>query len=181
VDTCKRGPKAALRNDSKFMKSTDSLVDVTNRFEGLTDEEEGEMLAPSSKVPPSPPPKPAKRQSLTSVQNQVVAEQPKRLRVPSMTIKWDLTRVRSEIVLSNMKNNSFLLKQLHGGTVVKIATMNEYDAFLKRCTERHVPFFTHQVDAKKPTRIVLLGLPDMPVGEIQEALAEASSPMTSSP
>jgi hypothetical protein len=47
--------------------------------------------------------------------------------------------------------------------------MNEYDAFLKRCTERHVPFFTHQVDAKKPTRIVL---PDMPVGEIQEALAE---------
>jgi hypothetical protein len=68
------------------------------------------MLAPSSKVPPSPPPKPAKRQSLTSAQNQVVAEQPKRVRVPSMTIKWDLTRVRSEIVLSNMKNNSFLLK-----------------------------------------------------------------------
>jgi hypothetical protein len=32
--------------------------------------------------------------------------------------------------------------------------------------------FTHQVDAKKPTRIVLLGLPDMPVKEIQEALSE---------
>jgi hypothetical protein len=30
-----------------------------------------------------------------------------------MTIKWELTRVRSEIVLSNMKNNSFLLKQVH--------------------------------------------------------------------
>jgi hypothetical protein len=30
----------------------------------------------------------------------------------------------------------------------------------------------HQVDAKKPTRIVLLGLPDMPANEIQVALAE---------
>jgi hypothetical protein len=89
-----------------------------------------------------------------------------------MTIKWELTRVRSKIDLLNMKNNSFLLKHIHGGTVAKIATMDEYDALLKRCTERHVPFFTHQVDAKKPTRIVLLGLPDIPVGEIQEALAE---------
>jgi hypothetical protein len=75
-----------------------------------------------------------------------------------MTIKWELTRVRSEIVLSNLKNSRFLLKQIHGGTVVKIATMDVYDAFLKRYTERHVLFFTHQVDAKNPTRIVLLGL-----------------------
>jgi hypothetical protein len=59
-----------------------------------------------------------------------------------------------------MKNNSFLLNQIQGGTVVKIATMDEYDMFLKRCTEGQVLFFTHQVDAKKPTRIVLLGLPD---------------------
>jgi hypothetical protein len=168
----KRAPKPALRNNKKFMKSTDSLVDVTNRFDGLTDEEEGEVLAPSNKVPPSPPPKPAKCQSLTSARNPVGPEQPKRVRVPSMAIKWHLTRVRSEIVLSNMKNNSFLLKQVHGGTVVKIAIMDEQDAFLKRCTERKVPFFTHQVDAKKPTRIVLLGLLDMPVKEIQEALAE---------
>jgi hypothetical protein len=43
---------------------------------------------------------------------------------------------------------------------------------LKRCAERHVPFFTHQVDAKKPTRIVLLGLDDMLANEIQVALAE---------
>jgi hypothetical protein len=47
----KRAPKPALRNDKKIMKSTDSLVDVTNRFDGLTDEKEGEVLAPSSKVP----------------------------------------------------------------------------------------------------------------------------------
>jgi hypothetical protein len=53
-----------------------------------------------------------------------------------------------------MKNNSFLLNQVHGSTVVKIATMDEYDAFLKRSTERKVPFFTHQVNAKKPTKIV---------------------------
>jgi hypothetical protein len=130
------------------------------------------VLVPSSKVPPTLPPKPTRRQSLTSAQNPVVAEQPKRVRVLSMTIIWELTRVRSEIVLSNMKNNCFLLKQIHGGTVVKIATMDEYDAFLKRYTERHVPVFTHQVDAKKPTRIVLLGLFDMPVNEKQEALAE---------
>jgi hypothetical protein len=164
------------------MKSTDSLVDVTNRFDGVTDEEEGEMPAPSSKVPPSPPPKQAKRQSVSSAQNPVVAEQPKLVLVPSITIKWELTRVRSEIVLSNMKNTSFLLKQVHGGTVVKNATMDEYDAFLKRCNERQVPFFTHRVDAKKSTRIVLLSLPDMQVNETQEALAERDlSPMTSSP
>jgi hypothetical protein len=154
------------------MKSTDSLVDITNRFDGLTDAEEGEALTPSIKIPPTPPPKPTKCQSLTSAQNPIVAEQPKRVRVPSITIKWELTRVRSEIVLSNIKNNSFLLKQIHGDTVVKIVSMDEYDAFLKRCNERQVPFFTHQVDAKKPTRIVLLGLPDIPVNEIQEELAE---------
>jgi hypothetical protein len=83
----KRAPKPALRNDTKFMKSTDSLVDVTNRFDGLSDEEEGEVLTPSTKVPPTPPPKPTKRQSLTSAQNPVVAEQPKRVRVPTITIK----------------------------------------------------------------------------------------------
>jgi hypothetical protein len=96
------------------------------------------VLAPSSKVPPTPPPKPTKRQSLTSAQAPVADQQPKRVRLPTITIKWELTRVRSEIVLSNMKNSSFLLKQVHGGTVVKIATMNEYDAFLKRCTDRHI-------------------------------------------
>jgi hypothetical protein len=68
----KRAPKPALRNDKKFMKSTDSLVDVTNRFDGLTDKEEGEVLGPSTKVLSTPPPKPAKRQSLTSAQAPVL-------------------------------------------------------------------------------------------------------------
>jgi hypothetical protein len=94
----KRGQDPTLRNDKKIMKSTDSLVDVTNRFNGLTVEVEGEVLTPSTKVPPTPPPKPTKRQSLTSAQNPVV-EQPKRVRVPTIIIKWELTRVRSEIVL----------------------------------------------------------------------------------
>jgi hypothetical protein len=40
------------------------------------------------------------------------------------------------------------------------------------CTERQVLFFTHQVDVKKPTRIVLLGSPNMSVEAVQEALAE---------
>jgi hypothetical protein len=35
------------------MKSTDSLVDVTNRFDGLTDEEEGKVFTPATKVPPN--------------------------------------------------------------------------------------------------------------------------------
>jgi hypothetical protein len=78
-------PKPALRNDKKFMKSTDSLVNVTNRFDGLNDEEERELLAPSSKVPPTPQKKPTKHQSLTSAQNPVVAKQPKRVRVPSIS------------------------------------------------------------------------------------------------
>jgi hypothetical protein len=43
--------------------------------------------------------------------------------------------------------------------------------FLSRCKERLILHFTHQVDAEKPTRIVLLGLYDMPVEEIREALA----------
>jgi hypothetical protein len=73
-----------------------------------TSKNQEEVLTPSIKVPPTPPPKPTKRQSLTSAPNPVVAEQPKRVRVPSITIKWELIRVRSEIVLSNMKNNSFL-------------------------------------------------------------------------
>jgi hypothetical protein len=122
VSSRKRAPKSALRNDRKFMKSTDSLVDVNNRYDGLTDEEEGEVLGPPTKVLPIPPPTPAKRQSLTSAQAPVADQQPKRVRMPTITIKWELTRVRSEIVLSNMKNSSFLLKQVHG-TVVKIATM----------------------------------------------------------
>jgi hypothetical protein len=99
----KRGPKPALRKVKKFMKSTDSLVDVTNRFNGLTDEEEGEVLAPSSKVPPTPPPKPAKRQSLTSAQAPVADQQPKRVRVPTITIKWVDIRVlniRSPSIIS---------------------------------------------------------------------------------
>jgi hypothetical protein len=89
----KRAPKPALRNDKKLMRPPDSLVDVTNRFDGLTDEEEGEVLTPSTKVPPTSPPKPTKRQSITSVQDPVAAQQPKRVRVPSITIKWELTRV----------------------------------------------------------------------------------------
>jgi hypothetical protein len=51
----KREPKPALRNDKKFMKSTDSLVDVSNRFTSLTDEEEEEVLTSSTKVVPTPP------------------------------------------------------------------------------------------------------------------------------
>jgi hypothetical protein len=67
------------------------------------------VLGPSTKVLPIPPPRPAKRQSLTSAQAPVADQQPKRVRVLTITIKWELTRLRSEIVLSNMKNSSFLL------------------------------------------------------------------------
>jgi hypothetical protein len=35
-----------------------------------------------------------------------------------------------------------------------------------------VPHFTHTVDHKRPLRIVLLGLPNMPVDEVKEALEE---------
>jgi hypothetical protein len=96
-------------------------VDVNNRYDGLTDEELGEVLGPSTKVHPIPPLTPAKRQSVTSAQAPVADQQPKRVRVPTITIEWELTRVRSEI------DSSFLLKQVLGGTVVKIATMDEYE------------------------------------------------------
>jgi hypothetical protein len=35
-----------------------------------------------------------------------------------------------------------------------------------------IPHFTHQVDSQKPTRIVLLGLHNMPVQEIYEELVQ---------
>jgi hypothetical protein len=177
----KRAPKPAMRNDKKFMKSTDSLVDASNRFDGLTDEEEGEVLAPSSKVPPTPPPKPTKRQSLTSAQTPVVAEQPKRVRVPSMTIKWELTRVRSEIVLSNMKNNNFLLKQIHGGTVVKIATMDEYDAFFFVPNDTFRSSRIRSMPRNRPESSCW-AFPTCQWAKYKKPwLNEASSPMTSSP
>jgi hypothetical protein len=136
----KRGTKPSLRKNSKFMKSIESLVETTNRYDALSNE--GWRMAP-----PTPKPKTQPRKTLRATP--FAPQQQKREQVPSITIKEQLTNVRSEIVLLNLSNNRFLLKQVHGGTVVKIASMKEYEAFLKRCVERKIPHFTHQVDAKK--------------------------------
>jgi hypothetical protein len=98
----------------------------------------------------------------------------KRERVPTITIKWAIPRVRSELLLATIDKANFLLKQVDIGTVVKISNLKDYNQFLKRCSERMVPHFTHAVDAKKPLRIVLLGLPNWTVEEVKTALAEVN-------
>jgi hypothetical protein len=61
---------------------------------------------------------------------------------------------------------------VENGTVVKISNLKEYDFLLKRCIDRKIPHFRHAVDAKKPLRVVLLGLPKCPVYKVRQALAE---------
>jgi hypothetical protein len=66
-------------------------------------------------------------------------------RKPTITIKWAIPRVRSELQLATFNN-------------VKISKFKEYVIFLKRCIYRKIPHFTHAVDAKKkPLGIVILG------------------------
>jgi hypothetical protein len=65
-----------------------------------------------------------------------------------------------------------LLKQVENGTVVEMSNLKDYDHFLKRCIDGKVAHFTHAVDAKKPLRIVLLNLPNWPVDDVKQALAE---------
>jgi hypothetical protein len=137
---------------------------TSNGYSDLSDDDEGHD-PPQRKRPPKSPAK-------TASQPTPASDKPsKRERVPTITIKWEVTRVRAEMSVANMKPASYLLQQIKGATVVKIATVAEYRVFLSRCKERKIPHFTHQVDAEKPTRIVLLGLYDMPVEEIREALA----------
>ncbi len=143
----------------KLFRSSDELIETGNRFGSLSNDEVQSPLL-NRKQATKPPIQPA------------ATQQQKRDRVPTITIKWETSRVRTEMKLSNLKQDSFLLQQIRGGTVVKITTIAVYEAFLKRCVERQIPHFTHQVDAKKPTRIVLLGLPNTPVEEIREELAK---------
>jgi hypothetical protein len=77
--------------------------------------------------------------------------------------------VRSELQLATIDKANFLLKQVDNGTVVKISNLKECNQFLKRCSERMVPHFTHADDAKKPLRIFLLGLPNWTVEEVRMA------------
>ena len=161
---------AALR--AKFSKSLENIAPIpvlsTNPFN---------LLAGADDVPPMPPltPKPTLQREVhrpdQAAHHETQQSKTKRERVPSITIKWNASQVQSEMTLSNMKRNSYLLEQVRGGTVVKISTIADYEAFLKRCIERQIPHFTHQVASQKPTRIVLLGLPNIPVEEIYEALA----------
>jgi hypothetical protein len=91
---------------------------------------------------------------------------------PTITIKWAIPRLRSELQLATINNANYLLKQVENRTVVKVSNRKEYDLFLKRCIDRKIPLFTDAVDAKKPPRIVLFGLPNCPVEEVRQALAE---------
>ena len=159
----------ATWSSPKLFRSSDALLETGNRFESLSnDEVRSPLLTRKQATKPPLPPKPHQ----ASQAQPAATQQQKRDRVPTITIKWETSRVRTEMKLSNLKQDSFLLQQIRGGTVVKITTIAVYEAFLKRCVERQIPHFTHQVDAKKPTRIVLLGLPNTPVEEIREELAK---------
>jgi hypothetical protein len=158
---------------SKLSKSMDIInVQTHNSFEILSDTED---------VPPLPPltPKPTSKQQQNQQQTSPASLAPnqvqiktKRERVPTITIKWTIPLVRSELSRSSINSANFLLKQINGATVVKLSNLKDYEIFLKRCIDHQVPHFTHTVDNKKPLRIVLLGLPNMPAEEVKEALAE---------
>jgi hypothetical protein len=74
--------------------------------------------------------------------------------------------------LAIISNANLLLKQVENGTVIKMSNLKDYDHFLKRCIDGKVPHFTHAVDANKLLRIVLLNLPNWPVDDVKQALAE---------
>jgi hypothetical protein len=74
--------------------------------------------------------------------------------------------------LAIISNANFLLKQVENGTVVEMSNLKDYDHFLKRCIDGKVAHVTHAVDAKKLLRIILLGLPNWPVDDLKQALAE---------
>jgi hypothetical protein len=123
----KRGTTSStLRKDSKLHKSTDSL-DTSNRYDSLSDDDEGDVV-PQTR-PPTPPQQQASQQNSSST---VTPPVKKRERVPTITIKWAVSRVQADIRVSNMKSSSFFLKQIHGGTVVKVATLSEYESTLHR-------------------------------------------------
>lgn len=154
---------------SKFSRSAEVLNPTTtsNRYQSLSDAEEQPTMPPLTPIPtprkvlPTPS-APAEQETTNS----------KRERVPTITIKWEIPRVRDEIRLMNIKSTDFLLKQTRDGTVVKLSSLKIYEQFLKRCIDRQLPHFTHAVDASKPLRIVLLGLPNMPVEDVMQALSE---------
>jgi hypothetical protein len=108
----KRGTKPSLRKNSKFIKSTESLVETTYRY----DANEKEVEGPQRMAPRTPKPKTQPRKTLRATPS--APQQQKRERVPTITIKWQPLNDRLEIVLSNLSNISFLLKQVHGRTVV---------------------------------------------------------------
>lgn len=172
-------PRLLGTSSAKFSKSTETIAaaETSNHYDLLSDEEESHRI-------PMPPltPIPRPRSSVSLPQPSVSTQPPatrdeaapnsKRERVPTITIKWDITRVREEIRLANIKSTDFLLKQIRDGTVVKLPTLKIYELFLKRCIDRQIPHFTHAVDASKPLRIVLLGLPNMSIDNVKEALSE---------
>ncbi len=160
---------------ARFTQSAENIAPaitpISNRYSALA----GVGDVPTM---PSLTPKPSTQQGSSPPAQPVHHEadqiKTKRDRVPTITIKWPISRVYSELKVANLNQKNFTLTQVNGngGTLVKIATLNEYDSFLKRCVELQLPHFTHPIDARKPVRIVLLGLPDVPIEELKEALAE---------
>jgi hypothetical protein len=167
----KRG-RTTTSLQSKHSKSMDALhvVETENAFDLLSDNEETPQM-PQLKPKPSPR-QSVKETSSTSEPGQPPVMKQKRDRVPTITIKWAIPIVRSHLLRADIAPANFLLKQINGATVVKISNLVNYHTFVNRCVEQKFPFFTHELDIKKPLRIVLLGLPNMPVEEVKQALAE---------
>ena len=165
---------------ASISKSADNLASpvtpTANRFSILAGVDDVPTM-PS--LTPKPRPRPRAHQksvppTVQPVNHEADQIKTKRERVPTITIKWPISRVYSEMKVANISQKSFTLTQVNGngGTLVKMSTLNEYDSFLKRCVDFQLPHFTHPVDARKPVRIVLLGLPDVPIEELKAALAD---------
>jgi hypothetical protein len=104
--------------------------------------------------------------------SQIEPNQPKKERIPTITIKWKLQMVQSELQRANFKSDEYQIKLTSIGAVVKFFAVKNYQSFLKRCVDHQVPYFTHALDSMKPIRFVLLGLPNLPTDVIAAELAD---------
>jgi hypothetical protein len=167
----KRTMPSTVPLQSKYSKSLDAIhvIETENAYHILSGNEEIPQMPGLTPIP-----RPRRVQASPSTPTPGSSNEPKqkRDRVPTITIKWAIHLVRAQLMRAAIAPANYLLKQIYGATVVKISNLRDYNTFLERCVGQKIPFFTHALDSKKPLRIVLLGLPNMPVEDVKQALAE---------
>jgi hypothetical protein len=146
----------------KLHRSAESLPSVNISSYSVETNNDYDILSGVEQESPPQQPKPL----------ETVIVNAKKERVPSITMgksyKWG--NVSQELQRAGIKQDEYQIKMTSIGIVVKLATMKSYESFSKRCIVMSIPHFTHAVESSKPVRIVLLGLPEMPIDDIKTDL-----------